>query len=49
MKTTKLMIVGGTLLMMISCDNNERNNERNEAKDDLKSFVDSVGIDKSPR
>jgi hypothetical protein len=42
MKTTKLMIVGGALLMMISCDNNERNNERNEAKDDLKSFVDSV-------
>lgn len=42
MKTTKLMIVGGALLMMISCDNNERNSERNEAKDNLKSFVDSV-------
>jgi hypothetical protein len=42
MKTTNLMIVGGALLMIISCDNNQRNNERNQAKDDLKSFVDSV-------
>lgn len=42
MKTTNLMIVGGALLMMISCDNTARDNERKEAKDDLKSFVDSV-------
>lgn len=42
MKTTNLMIVGGALLMMISCDNTARDNERNEAKDNLKSFVDSV-------
>ncbi len=42
MKTTKLMIMSGALLMMISCDNNERDNERKEAKDNLESFVDSV-------
>lgn len=42
MKTTNLMIVSGALLMMISCDNTGRDNERNQAKDDLKSFVDSV-------
>ena len=42
MKTTKLMILGGALLMMISCDNTQRDTERKEAKDDLKSFVDSV-------
>ncbi|WP_373523036.1 hypothetical protein [Aquiflexum sp.] len=42
MKTTKMMIVSGALFMMISCDNTERDNERKEAKDDLKSFVDSV-------
>ncbi|WP_158857459.1 hypothetical protein [Lunatibacter salilacus] len=42
MKTTNLMILSGALLMMISCDNSQRDNERKEAKDDLKSFVDSV-------
>jgi hypothetical protein len=42
MKTTNLMIVGGALLLMMSCDNSERDNARKEAKDDLKSFVDSV-------
>lgn len=42
MKTTKLMIMSGALLMMISCDNTERDNERKESKDYLESFVDSV-------
>lgn len=42
MKTTKLMIMGGALLMMISCDNNERDSERSQAKDNLEDFVDSV-------
>lgn len=42
MKTTSLMIVGGALMIMISCDNTERDNERKEAKDNIESFVDSV-------
>jgi hypothetical protein len=42
MNTTKLMIVGAALLMTISCDNTQRDKERKEAKDNLKSFVDSV-------
>nr|MBI1229461.1 hypothetical protein [Cytophagales bacterium] len=42
MKTTNVMIVCGALLIMSSCDNTARDNERNEAREELKSFVDSV-------